>query len=58
VRVYVKWADFLPLRPFGAFRVVVQELLNQIDVRQKHPAAAVPLQTEFVQRVPGGGSQS
>ena len=31
--------------------VVVEQLLDEIDMRQKHPPAAVPLEAELVERV-------
>jgi hypothetical protein len=39
----------------GGLRVVVQKLLDEVHVGQKHPPAAVPLQAELVQRVTVGG---
>ena len=32
-------------------RVVVEQLLNEVDVREQHPAAAVPREPELVQRL-------
>jgi len=34
-----------------AFRVVIQQLFDQIDVREQHTTAAVPLEPELVQGV-------
>ena len=62
MRPYAWYASAISLQivlsfdhPLGTFRVVIEQLLNQIDVRQHHPPAAIPLQAEFVQRVTANG---
>ena len=41
----------LSFHSFCCFCVVVQQLFNQIYVRQHHPTTAIPFQTELVQRI-------
>jgi len=38
--------------------IEIQKLLNQIHVRQQHPAAAIPLQTQDIQGLPSARHRS
>jgi hypothetical protein len=41
----------LGIGAFGSFGIVVQQLFNQVHVRQEHSSATVSLQAQFIQGV-------